>query len=58
MKLSILLYILIMILIIIIKPKMIYDKKNKIEQTKLITIGIFIAIICGILFKKKEQIYF
>jgi hypothetical protein len=47
-----------MILIIIIKPKMIYDKKNKIEQTKLITIGIFIAIICGILFKKKEQIYF
>ena len=54
MKISVVLYILIMILIIIIKPKFIYNNKNKIEQTKLITIGIFVAILCGILFKKKE----
>jgi hypothetical protein len=55
MKIAITMYILIMILIIIIKPTFIYDKKNKIEQLKLFTTGICIAIICGILFKKKDN---
>lgn len=55
MKLAILLYILIMILLIIIKPKFIYDRKNKIEQKKLFIIGICIAIICSVVFKKKDK---
>lgn len=53
MKIAIIMYVLIMVLVIIIKPKFIYDKKNKIEQIKLFIIGICVAIICGILFKKK-----
>ncbi len=46
-------YILTMILIIIIKPRFIYDKKNKIDEKKMYIIGICIAIMCGILFKNK-----
>ena len=55
MKISIIMYILIMILIIIIKPGFIYDKKNKIEEKKLYIIGICVAIMCGILLKNKTN---
>ena len=44
-----------MILIIIIKPGFIYDKKNKIEEKKLYIIGICVAIMCGILLKNKTN---